>query len=183
MANRFFEKPILNSPYEYPLRHWELDKDGQPTQQIIEQRRRAEFMTPIPKPRKRKGSAQQLQMIFDEGKGLSTQEQQYDPTPIINELRRHVDQWRGLQNPNNWQVTPETARLLLHWRHHKFSSIRPFFCQVEAIEAVIWITEVAPKAGKAGAKFLEHLANANHEANPDPSDWRSSWQPAPARPP
>ncbi len=41
MDNGFFERPILNSPYEYPLRHWELDKDGQPTQSIIEQRRRA----------------------------------------------------------------------------------------------------------------------------------------------
>ena len=72
MDNRFFEKPILNSPYEYPVRHWELDEQGQPTQQIIESRRRAEFITPIPKPKKRKGSAQQQEMVFDEGKGLST---------------------------------------------------------------------------------------------------------------
>jgi hypothetical protein len=43
MDNRFFEKPILNSPYEYPSRHWELDAEGQPTQQIISKRRRAEF--------------------------------------------------------------------------------------------------------------------------------------------
>lgn len=35
MDNRFFEKPILNSPYEYPARHWELDANGQPTQRII----------------------------------------------------------------------------------------------------------------------------------------------------
>jgi hypothetical protein len=111
MGNRFFEKPILNSPYEYPGRYWELDKEGQPTQRIIEKRRRAEFITPIPKPRKRKGSAQQQQLIFDEGKGLSTQEQQYDPTSIINELRSAVDQWRSLPNPNDWKVTPETARV------------------------------------------------------------------------
>jgi type III restriction enzyme len=167
MENRFFEKPILNSPYESPRRHWELDKDRQPTQEIIEKRRRAEFITPIPKPRKRRGSPQQQELIFDEGKGLSTQEQQYDPTPIINELRRHVDQWRGLPHPNNWQVTPETARLLQHWRHHRFSGIRPFFCQVEAVETVIWLTEVAPNAGKTGSTFLEHLVNANHDANPE----------------
>jgi type III restriction enzyme len=166
MENRFFERPILNSPYEYPLRYWELDREGQPTQKIIERRRTAEFITPIPKPRKRKGPPQQQQMIFDEGKGLSTERQQYDPTPIINELRQYVDQWRGLQNPSNWQVTPETARLLQHWRHHKFSGIRPFFCQVEAVETLIWLTEVAPKAGKAGSKFVEHLANANNDANP-----------------
>ena len=167
MGNRFFEKPILNSPYEYPVRYWELDASGQPTQQIIERRRRAEFITPIPKPRKRKGSAQQQQMIFDEGLGLSTQEQQYDPTSIINQLRQHVDQWRSLPNANQWQVTPETARLLQHWRHDQFSSIRPFFCQVEAAETAIWLIEVAPQAGKSGKAFIEHLANANHDANPE----------------
>lgn len=166
MNNRFFEKPILNSPYEYPKRHWELDASGQPTQEIIERRRRAEFITPIPKPRKRKGAATQEQMVFDEGKGLSTRTQQYDPTPIINELRAHVDKWRGIQNPNTWQVTPESIRLLQHWRHHPFTGIRPFFCQLEAVETAIWLTEVAPN-DKAGKGFLEHLANANNDANPD----------------
>lgn len=167
MDYRFFEKPILNSPYEYPTRHWELDDQGQPTQRIIEKRRSAEFITPIPKPRKHKGSAEQQQLIFDEGKGLSTQEQQYDTTSMINSIRRHVDQWRSIPNPNDWLVTPETARLLQHWRHHKFSSIRPFFCQVEAVETAIWLTEVAPKVGKPGRGFLEHIANANNDANPE----------------
>ena len=95
MDNRFFEKPILNSPYEYPKRHWELDEQGQPTQQIIERRRVVEFITPIPKPRKRKAQAGQKQIVFEDDKGLSTEKQQYDPTPIINELRHHVDQWRS----------------------------------------------------------------------------------------
>jgi type III restriction enzyme len=72
MTNPFFDHPVLNSPYAYPVRHWELDGQGQPTQQIIESRRRAEFITPIPKPRKRKGAAAQQQLDFDEGKGLST---------------------------------------------------------------------------------------------------------------
>ncbi len=73
MSNPFFEYPILNSPYEYPQRYWELDEQGQPTQQIIERRRRAEFITPIPKPKKQKGSPAQQAMVFDEGKGLSTE--------------------------------------------------------------------------------------------------------------
>jgi type III restriction enzyme len=166
MDNLFFDKPILNSPYEYPARHWELDAQGQPTQRIIERRRRAEFITPIPKPKKRKGSAKQQDLVFDEGKGLSTQEQQYDPNPIINELRLHVEQWRALPNANDWQVTPETARLLQHWRHHSFNDIRPFFCQVEAIETVIYLAEVAPGSGKSGKAFREYLANANNDANP-----------------
>ena len=88
MANPFFEHPILYSPYEYPTKHWELDSSGQPTQRIIQNRRRAEFITPIPKPKKRRGSVDQQQIIFDEGKGLSTKEQQYDPTSVINELRQ-----------------------------------------------------------------------------------------------
>ena len=128
MSNPFFDHPILNSPYERPGRYWELDPSGQPTQRIIESRRRAEFITPIPKPKKRKKPVQQDEMVFDEGKGLSTREQQYDPTSLINEVRQNVDAWRSLPSPNQWQVTPETARLLQHWRHHHFSGIRPFFC-------------------------------------------------------
>jgi len=48
VSNAFFDHPILHSPYDYPARHWELDETGQPTQQIIERRRRAEFITPDP---------------------------------------------------------------------------------------------------------------------------------------
>ena len=104
MTNPFFEQPVLNSPYEYPVRHWELDDQGRPTQQIIERHRRAEFITPIPKPRKQKGSADQQQIVFDEGKGLSTQEQQYDITAIINRVRQEVDQWRSLPSHINWII-------------------------------------------------------------------------------
>jgi type III restriction enzyme len=167
MTNPFFDHPVLNSPYEYPARHWELDDQGQPTQRIIDSRRRAAFITPIPKPRKRTGSDAQQQLVFNEGKGLSTQVQQYDHTAIINAVRQQVDQWRHLPHPKQWQVTPETARLLQHWRQHQFSNIRPFFCQVEAVETAIWLTEVAPNAGRTGKSFLEHLANANHDANPE----------------
>ena len=56
-----------------------------------------------------------------------------------------------LPNPSQWQVTPETARLLQHWRHHKFSGVRPFFCQVEAVETAIWLTEVAPHIAAAAS--------------------------------
>ncbi|MGD9633338.1 MAG: BPTD_3080 family restriction endonuclease, partial [Pirellulales bacterium] len=167
MANPFFDHPILNSPYDCPQRHWELDGQGQPTQKVIEARRRADFITPIPKPRKRKAKeSTQQEIVFDEGLGLSTQQQQYDPTSIINEVRGHVDRWRALPNPSEWQVTPETARLLQHWRHHQFAGVRPFFCQVEAAETAIWLTEVAPHS-KAGKRLLDHLASANRDANPE----------------
>ncbi len=166
MSNPFFDHPILNSPYERPNKHWELDSTGQPTQKILETRRRAEFITPIPKPKKQKKAPQQQGFVFDEGEGLSSTTQQYDPTSIINEIRGYVDAWRSLPNPSQWQVTPETARLLQHWRHHPFNGIRPFFCQVEAAETAIWLAEVAPLS-KFGKKALEHLASANKDANPE----------------
>ena len=83
MSNPFFERPILNSPYAYPSRHWELDPDGQPTNRLIETRRRSELVTPVPKAKKKK-SAKQTVMAFDAGDDLSDDEQEYNPTPIIN---------------------------------------------------------------------------------------------------
>jgi type III restriction enzyme len=65
MDNQFFERPILNAPYEYPTQYLELDEHGQPTQRVLERRRRAEFITPILKPRKRKSAAEQQQIVFD----------------------------------------------------------------------------------------------------------------------
>jgi type III restriction enzyme len=168
MSNLFFERPILNSPYAYPGRHWELDPDGQPTNKIIESRRKSAFITPVPKPRKRRqAEAKQDELLFKDGEGISTQQQQYDPNTIINEIRQFVDQWRQLPNPDQWQVTPETARLLQHWRSHQFQSIKPFFCQIEAVETAIWLTEVAPKLGERQRQFLTYIRSANEQANPE----------------
>ena len=167
MEKQFFEQPILNSPYENPKQYWELDKDGQPTYRILDGRRTAEFITPIPKPKRRKEAARQARLEFDNGSGLSDGDQQYDVSASVNEIRRQVDGWRRLPSPESWGVTRETARLLQHWRSHDFSGYRPFFCQVEAIETLIWLTEVAPKMGTAGRGILDRLANANKEANPE----------------
>ena len=140
MSEPFFDKPVLNSPYAYPGRHWELDAQGQPTQKILEARRKAEFVTPIPKPKKRSGQGEQASLIFDHDTGLSSPSQQYEKTAsMINAVRQEVDRWRAIPDPGHWRVTPETARLLQHWRRHEFSSIRPFFCQVEAVETLTWL--------------------------------------------
>ncbi len=167
MQEQFFEKPILNSPYEYPARHWELDGDRQPTNRITPSRRLADFLTPIPKPKKRRqtNGVQQTLALFDT-EGISTNSQTYDLSLYINSIREKVNAWRQLPNPESWKVTPETARLLQHWRHHNFQGVRPFFCQVEAVETAIWLAEVAPKLGKAEKAFLEHLKAVNEEANP-----------------
>ena len=169
MPNQFYEQPILNSPYAYPGRHWELDPDGQPTNNITESRRRSSFITPVPKPKKygRADSKKQVEILFPEPENISTPEQQYDPNTIINEIRGYVDQWRKLPNPDQWQVTPETARLPQHWRQYPFASIRPFFCQIEAIETAIWLTEVAPHQGDRPRQLLAYLKSANEHANPE----------------
>ena len=83
----FFDRPILNSPYAIPQRHWELDADGQPTQVIVESRRKSDLITPVPKPKKQKGGKGQASMVFGGKDALSTEEQEYNPTPIINEVR------------------------------------------------------------------------------------------------
>jgi type III restriction enzyme len=163
MSNQFFEQPILNSPYACPIRHWELDDKGQPTLQIVESRRASSFISPIPKPRRSRG--EQGNLALDEVEHLADDGQRYRHSELINAVRRQVDAWRRLP-PSQWRVTPETARLLEHWRNHPFAGVRPFFCQVEAAETAIWLTEVAPQLGKSGERFLEHLKKANNDANP-----------------
>jgi type III restriction enzyme len=164
MVESFFERPILNSPYAYPARHWELDAEGQPTNRIEDRRRRSELITPVPKPQRRRRSADQTEIVFGDAAGLTTAEQEYNPTPIINEIRGYVAAWRNLPNPNQWQVTPETAWLLQHWRHHQFEDLRPFYCQIEAVETAIWL---ASDRAAAGARIWTHIRGANTEANPE----------------
>ena len=167
MAEDFFGSPILNSPYAPPGKHWELE-GGQPTNRILEFRRRSDLITPVPKPKKQqKKPAGQQKLMFGAAEEISTEEQAYNPTPIINEVRSFVESWRNLPNPDQWMVSPETARLLKHWRHHDFQGVRPFFCQLEAVETAIWLTEVAPKLGARGARFWDHLKGANAQANPE----------------
>jgi type III restriction enzyme len=162
-GNPFFDQPILNSPYAYPSWHWELDREGQPTHRKLNQRRRADFVSPVPKPKKYR---KQESLPFDEGQGLSSTKQQYDLTGLIESVRREVDRWRALPDSKDWHVTPETERLLRHWRGSDSLGVRPFFCQIEAVETVIWLTEVAPELGKAVRGLLDHLTTANEEANP-----------------
>ena len=163
MEHRFFEQPILNSPYEYPRQHWELDESGQPTQQIIARRRPVSFITPIPRSQRSKGG--QADLLLGDEAGLSTEGQLYHAS-LINRVRDYVDRWRMIPDPNQWGVTPETARLLQYWRSHEFANLRPFFCQIEAVETAIWFSEVAPNAGKGPAELLRHLEEANADANP-----------------
>jgi type III restriction enzyme len=72
MSDSFFERPILNSPYAYPGRHWELDDDGQPTNRIVDSRRGSKLLTPVPKPQRRRRTPSQPGFVFDSGEGSTS---------------------------------------------------------------------------------------------------------------
>src|SRR5665213_1474242 len=103
MADSFFERPILNSPYQVPKLHHALDDEGQPLDvPPVEGRRRSELITPVPRPRKSKSKAG-AQGTLGLGDGPSTKDQEYNPTPIINERRQHVASWPELRRPAPWR--------------------------------------------------------------------------------
>ena len=106
-----------------------LDERGLPTDKPpVEGRRSSALLSPIPKFRKQRGknkadAQQDLGLHADDG--VSDDKQQYATTTLINEIRAQVSQWRRLPNPNDWQVTPTTRKLLEYWRSHEFQTIRP----------------------------------------------------------
>lgn len=163
MAKPFYERPILNSPYYPPTRHHCLDDQGQPLDEPpLNGRRRSKYLTPVPRARRRRVAEQaELQLSTQLGEPGT-----YNENAIVNEIRRHLDQWRALPSAKDWGVTPTTQRLLQHWRHHNFQGPRPFFCQIEAVEAAIWLTEVA-RGRRQYAHIYRHLEETNADANPD----------------
>ncbi|MDP3488742.1 MAG: DEAD/DEAH box helicase family protein [Phenylobacterium sp.] len=162
MSKAFFEHPILNSPYEEPTRHHALDSSGQPTSLPPQNgRRKSELISPVPAARNRGRRAREADLFGEQDEA----DLAYTLT-IINEIRSHVASWRQLKNPADWGVTPVTQRLLTYWRKHDFATVRPFFCQVEAVETAIWLTEVAPKQ-RQYARCWEHIRSANQANNPE----------------
>ena len=169
MAESFYEKPVLNSPYEEPRLHHRLDETGQPVDgPPVSGRRSSKLLSPVPQPKSRaqQGAQKQVGLAFSYDEGLSSVEQAYNPFPIINEIRSHVSDWRRLRNQQDWGVTPATARLLRHWRDYQFQGIRPFFCQIEAMETLIWLTEVARRQ-KRHKRIWNYVQDANLQANPE----------------
>lgn len=107
MATSFFDQPILNSPYEPPSRHHALDNEGQPLNlPPVAGRRQSKLITPVPKARKKQRKSAQTSFVMPDADDLSTEEQEYNPTPIINEIRSYVDSWRHIPSRSNWRVTP-----------------------------------------------------------------------------
>lgn len=154
--NSFYERPILNSPYRAPTLHHPLDKNGQPLDGEPRQGRRpSRFIVPVPASRK-KASAGQASLDLET----------YTEYGLVNEIRGYLDAWRALRNPADWGVTAVSQRLLEHWRRPDgWNGPQPFFCQLEAVETIIWLTEVAPRR-TASKGLLDQIAKANEEANP-----------------
>ena len=164
MAERFYQQPILNTPYAAPAAHWKLDESGQPTDELVPSRRRADFVTAVPKPRRQGKAEVQGELPLNEAVGFSTADQRYERTAAnVNAIRAKVDAWRRLP-ADACGVTPTTARLLKHWRDpaNFAGGRRPFFCQVEAVEVAVWLAEVCPPK----SPLREFIDDSNAFANP-----------------
>ena len=63
------------------------------------------------------------------------------PVPItaVNYIREKVDEWRKAEYPG---ITDTTRELLDHW--YNITDPKLFFCQLEAIESIIYLNEVNP---------------------------------------
>src|SRR5262245_42721119 len=133
------ENPILNSPYCEPTSHFRFDADDQITSIIDEGRRASSYFLPIAAPKKKSSPG-----LFDSVEEKKTE------SGHVNRVRQLVKNWREGGWPD---VTPITRALLEHWTAN--DHFRPlFFCQVEALETLIFITEVA-KQTKYGQDWVE----------------------------
>lgn len=106
---------IINSPFACPAQHWIPGPSGL---EIKPERRPAGYE------------------IFD----IRNNTRRFVELTQVNTIRSRVDQWRDAGYPG---VTAVTRRLLEHW-HDASAREHPFyFCQLEAIETLIWWVEAA----------------------------------------
>lgn len=120
------DNPIINNPFERPTRYWAYES-GQPV--LKEGRRPSGYYL---KTRTR-------------GQQMSLFEEEFVPMDLVNTIRDRVKAWHEKGYPG---VTPITRQLLSHWNNPDRER-KLFFCQIEAIETLIWIIE-APPAEKQG---------------------------------
>jgi type III restriction enzyme len=150
MAQVVIENPVINSPFGEPTRHFRFTDEGI-TNEIVEARRVSQYFVPIARPRK-KGSKQ---LQFD----TEWTQDRIEENELVNRIRSRVRLWR---EGGYVGVTPTTARLLAYWNDPSREK-RLFFCQIEALETAIYITEVARKYD---AWIENRLREANDTSNP-----------------
>lgn len=138
-STTIIDNPIINSPYQEPSRHFRFDADNQVTNVTDPGRRGSSYFLPIASPKKKAAPG-----LFDAIEEKKTE------SGHVNSIRQMVNNWRKLGWPD---VTPVTRTLLEHW-HAEDRMRRLFFCQIEALETLIFITEVA-KQTKYGHDWIE----------------------------
>jgi type III restriction enzyme len=111
---------IVNSPYEAPAFHWQ----GEQELELASGRRPAGFE------------------IFD----TRSNTRRTEPLELVNRIRERVDAWRAAAWPG---VTSVTRSLLEFWHDRSARQLPFYFCQLEAIETLIWWVE-APAEHKQG---------------------------------
>ncbi len=122
------DRLIINTPYVEPERHWRYQRESR-SFDLVEGSRPAGYVV-----------ASGDSKAFDDP-GI------FVAIPLVNQIRPRVRAWREAGYPG---VSSITSRLLEHWRDaEEFESRRFFFCQLEAIETLIWLTE-APAAERVG---------------------------------
>ena len=151
------ENPILCSPYREPDQHWLYDSTtGVPTR--TPGRRPASYWFKS----ERTGSAQQ-QMSF-------LAEEERDDLPLVNALRNDVGRWRN----SKWENASETTKTLLrHWSREDRGR-RLFFCQVEAVETIIYLKEILALGKKprwTPKLTLDDFKVLSQGLNPRPQEW------------
>ncbi len=118
---------IINSPYEEPKHHWFYEREKR-TFDKRDGRRPAGYIIATPDSKS-----------FDDP-GI------FVPLPLVNKIRSRVKTWRDNSHRG---VTSITKRLLEHWFDGNQREYPFFFCQLEAIETLIWLVE-APASEKVG---------------------------------
>lgn len=151
MPPQVIENPILNSPYTEPARHHLFDDDGI-TNDVAEGRRPSSYFIPIAQPKKKTKAA----TLFD----TEWTQERVKENDLVNQIRAEVALWR---QGGYYGVSRVTRTLLDYWTNP--AREKPlFFCQVEALETAIYITEAAPKGGRSW--IANRLREANEVSNP-----------------
>ena len=131
MRQVVIENPVINSPFDEPRRHFKFTDEGI-TNEIIEARRSSSYFIPIARPKK-KGK----QLVLD----TEWTQDRIEENRFVNQIRTRVEKWRLGGRPSS-TVTKVTDQLLHYWSNpHRDKPL--FFCQIEAVETAIYITEVA----------------------------------------
>jgi type III restriction enzyme len=152
MKQVVIENPVANSPYLEPTRHFKFTDDGI-TDEIVEVRQISSYFIPIAKTKKKGKSAP---LSFE----TEWTEDRIEENKFINRIRGRLTQWRQ----GDYQGITKTTRSQLDYWMNPDRERKLFFCQMEAAETAIYITEVAKRYGDA---WIENeIRLPNEDSNP-----------------